>query len=573
MLNMRQSCIILYLVVVALGIIVCSFPAGAHTTYTVEETCPYDGTKFFVTLQRSGTSFGATLDLQPFGAITTPWPMAICPTNGFVFFKSKFTKEELDKLRPFVLSNEYQALRTESPYFRAAWLLERLGASHWDITWALIQATWEQHEYANKVVERLPQDIAESTDEIEENDRRLLYGEFLRQLGQFDKAEQVFVKVLEKVDQFSNQGLITRYEITLIKSRDTSPRHTQSDADKMFKNDPDYKRASRIPMVSNSTHLEQTASSEPDGFDFSRARLKRLVWADDGSAIFANTKEDVVAIDPASGEVLQTSTVTCPGCSLSDPMPLLSAGGSTFILFENSLQRLDAKTLALIASQKDKYVPSEVLLLSYDKKTLLYDIGAGVEMWDFQTNKTSFLGQPAKLDREGVNYWFLEASDPLGPRIAIFCHQVSLKNNLILWNYLTNTKELELNTEDGELSSIIQVAFSADGERLYVASDHYGDEKHPKCHLSIWKTSTGQLLRRRKIPGEYAQLSLSYDGQYEAMACGQAVSIWPSDTEQPVATMTIHGKGWFPSIAFSPVSNSFAVHTGSALVIYKIPPL
>ena len=78
----------------------------------------------------SGTAFGTALDLMQVGPIQSPWPLAVCPTNGFVFFKDKFDTKELERLRPIILSPEYQALKGEAAYYRAAWIAAHTGADH-----------------------------------------------------------------------------------------------------------------------------------------------------------------------------------------------------------------------------------------------------------------------------------------------------------------------------------------------------------------------------------------------------------------------------------------------------------
>ncbi|MFD2264117.1 hypothetical protein ACFSM5_14545 [Lacibacterium aquatile] len=115
-----------------------SSPLRASTIGTVEMTCPYDGVKFTATLQMSGSSFGMMLDFRPFGAMTTPWPLAVCPTNGFVFYNQTIAPEELERLRPYVFSDDYRALQGEKPYFRAAHLAERAGLPRQQVTWLFV---------------------------------------------------------------------------------------------------------------------------------------------------------------------------------------------------------------------------------------------------------------------------------------------------------------------------------------------------------------------------------------------------------------------------------------------------
>jgi hypothetical protein len=109
-------------VALAFSLLTVGEPPRAMTFRNEIMVCPYDGTTFQFTGQSSGTVFDKTLDWMPYGPIQSPWPLAVCPTNGFVFAKRHYTDEELEKLRPLILSPEYQAMRQESPHFRLAWL-------------------------------------------------------------------------------------------------------------------------------------------------------------------------------------------------------------------------------------------------------------------------------------------------------------------------------------------------------------------------------------------------------------------------------------------------------------------
>jgi hypothetical protein len=209
--------LLLSLVVVGIS----SWPAFAHTDLQVEMTCPYDGAKFTAQLQGSGTSFGTLLDYRPIGAIVTPWPLAVCPTNGFVFYKTKFEDGELETLRPFVLSNEYQSLKDETPYFRASWLMEHAGLPHIEVTRELLQATWETYKprdryirYAKAVLNRLPNDI-EAASGAEKTTLRILRGELLRRIGNFDEAAESFRGLIDELDPGGVEANIVKYEIEL----------------------------------------------------------------------------------------------------------------------------------------------------------------------------------------------------------------------------------------------------------------------------------------------------------------------------------------------------------------------
>jgi tetratricopeptide (TPR) repeat protein len=199
------------------------------TKMQVEMTCPYDGTKFTATLQMSGTSFDQTLDFKPVGAIQSPNPLAICPTNGFVFLKSEYTPEELERLRPLIFSDEFKALKEETPYYRASWILERSGAASRAVSSALLKATWETAQtparyskYAGELVLRLAADIEHAADTAERTNASLLVGELLRRLGRFTEAERHFNAAAKDLAPDSNQAKVAEFELRLIANKDTA---------------------------------------------------------------------------------------------------------------------------------------------------------------------------------------------------------------------------------------------------------------------------------------------------------------------------------------------------------------
>ena len=125
----------------------CFAAAGmvSAATYTKKEfICPLDGSVFEATMAVSGTSFEQQLDLKPFGPMPAPWPLARCPSNGFVIYKEEFSADEIDRLKRYVLSPAYQALREDnSDYYLAAQLLQFMDADADEVAWSLLQATWE----------------------------------------------------------------------------------------------------------------------------------------------------------------------------------------------------------------------------------------------------------------------------------------------------------------------------------------------------------------------------------------------------------------------------------------------
>src|SRR5687767_7310063 len=103
-------------------------PAYAHTVRDVDFVCPIDGEEFNQRISASGTAYGRMLDLKPYGPIAAPWSLPVCPTTGFVMYRTRFTPEEIGKLKPYVDSYDYWSMRrTEATYYLAAKLQEVLG--------------------------------------------------------------------------------------------------------------------------------------------------------------------------------------------------------------------------------------------------------------------------------------------------------------------------------------------------------------------------------------------------------------------------------------------------------------
>lgn len=236
-----------------------AFGAHAMTRSTVEMTCPYDGVKFTYSAQNSGTSFDRQLDWMPVGAIESPWPLASCPTNGFVFVKAKYEDDELERLRPLILSPEFQGIRSETPYYRASWIRERTGASHAEVSSLLLQATWEAgraelgersrmdtpglsakdaqdlvqrlmtegttgeryRRYATELLARLAVDVADTTRSMEARIYdRLLTGEMLRRLGRFEEADSHFASLASDLAPDSKEATLAAFQRRLIAAKD-----------------------------------------------------------------------------------------------------------------------------------------------------------------------------------------------------------------------------------------------------------------------------------------------------------------------------------------------------------------
>jgi len=208
----------------------------ALTTREVEETCPIDGEKFKATLAMSGTQFGIYLDGKPYGALLAPWPLAKCPTTGFVMYKSKFSEDELAKLREYVQSSEYRALiGVETTYYLAATLQRRIGEDNRRIASTLLRATWQAEtdsryrRYAQETLEAYKQLLTQAADERSLLSMEFIAGELERRLGLFDEAKRRFSALASRDEAKSGTfPQILEFQLTLIEAKDAQPHKVPS---------------------------------------------------------------------------------------------------------------------------------------------------------------------------------------------------------------------------------------------------------------------------------------------------------------------------------------------------------
>jgi hypothetical protein len=166
--------------------------AGMPVTQKV--TCPIGGREFNFTTTASYSTWGARPDGKPFGSWEFPLAIPECPDNGLVVYQ-QFSREDVARLRPLVASDEYQALRRgrETTYYRASWLMRRMGAPATHSLWALVQASWQaesdpprRRRYLEELVARAPE-LGEPGD-AENLAVRSRVINALRELGRFEEA-------------------------------------------------------------------------------------------------------------------------------------------------------------------------------------------------------------------------------------------------------------------------------------------------------------------------------------------------------------------------------------------------
>jgi hypothetical protein len=208
-------------------------PFGAMAQGTpVQRACPIGGQTFTYMALNTEPSKKLNLDMKRVDSFY-PWPHPKCPRNGFVIYKNDLTSAEIDKLRPYVLSEEYRALsEVHSTRYLEAILRKRLGEPAYDVAWALVQATWEvasdpdrYRRYAEEALatyDSIP--LASLTNIRFRNLKRMMSGELARRLGKFDQARDRFLEMRDNAELSKpNYQRIVEYQLKLIRAKDSGP--------------------------------------------------------------------------------------------------------------------------------------------------------------------------------------------------------------------------------------------------------------------------------------------------------------------------------------------------------------
>lgn len=168
------------------------------------------------------------LDAQPL----IPWPLPVCPTTKFVIYRDDFTPDEITKIRKFVSSPAWSALKGESPFYRAAETMQWMGEDSENTAYMFLNATRkttsreQSRRYDSKALEHfrnLLQSRNVETENREPNSLEteaisswitleLITGELERRLGMFREAKERFER-LAKLPAF--QGNYRAKVVTL----------------------------------------------------------------------------------------------------------------------------------------------------------------------------------------------------------------------------------------------------------------------------------------------------------------------------------------------------------------------
>jgi hypothetical protein len=162
--------------------------------------CPIGGESFDYHPPVTSAPLGERPDGKPYGT-DAPAALPECPGNGLVLFKD-YTADEVKALTPLVASDAYQALRsTETQYYRAYWLMRRMGVGPEHYLWALLQAAW-QAEGKPQLRARYLAELAKASaalpphpSDMEWIGREGRVIDALRELGRFDEAAAQLAQV------------------------------------------------------------------------------------------------------------------------------------------------------------------------------------------------------------------------------------------------------------------------------------------------------------------------------------------------------------------------------------------
>lgn len=147
-----------------------SSPSKASNFDMYDAVCPVDGMKFRTIRYFTNYDMPRMPDGQPYGVLGYKTEnLPVCPDNGLPLYR-EFTPKEVPALEKVVRSAEFQALRDEVSFYRAAWLMKEFDhAPPKAYLWMINQASWQVQVYDNKpaLKARYQREFAEGVDKLE----------------------------------------------------------------------------------------------------------------------------------------------------------------------------------------------------------------------------------------------------------------------------------------------------------------------------------------------------------------------------------------------------------------------
>ncbi len=251
--------------------------AQAVNSLEQEFTCPIDGYHWKQRIETSSNPRGMRLDRKELGDVVEPRTLPQCPRCRFVMFLDEFPDSLATKLKPFILSPDYQMIAAKSPsYFSLAQIQEFLKAPPLFIGQSYLRASWQVEEkdaQCQRNLARALDKVVLAFAEIKPGDRHyintaLLCGEIERRLSRWEDADKRF-RTLRDAPEFQEPKLqiIIALQMTLIEKRDNKPHILEEPSvpvttapPKLTLDPPPAKPAIETPKAAPSAEVKPTPS-------------------------------------------------------------------------------------------------------------------------------------------------------------------------------------------------------------------------------------------------------------------------------------------------------------------------
>ncbi|WP_442679808.1 hypothetical protein ACSBM8_00955 [Sphingomonas sp. ASY06-1R] len=157
-----------------------------------EMICPVGGERFSAWRPSMYSTFGERPDGKPYSYLPFPFPLPECPGNKLIVFDD-YSAAETTRLATLIATAEYKRLgTTDTTYYRAYWLADKLGRPKTESLGLLLSAIWQvTPEPAAEAATERPED----RDSLQQQRRyQALFIEQVRQLGLAAAPDQAWLQ-------------------------------------------------------------------------------------------------------------------------------------------------------------------------------------------------------------------------------------------------------------------------------------------------------------------------------------------------------------------------------------------
>jgi hypothetical protein len=228
---LKNSRLVRYCLAAVVSFTTSNIAAVEVTSFELD--CPLGGESFITKAVSSQDRQGQMLDLKPFGDVIAPTLLAVCPDNGLVMYQKSFSPQDLARLKPFIESDRYQALRGKhTTYHLLARTFEHMEREPLQIAFMHLQATWEVDtntkwylEYATYAIDAFKKYLESANPMFRDFvTAHILVAELHRRTSDFDRARQMLDRIKhhdESDKPYASRIIILLYK--LIDARDSTP--------------------------------------------------------------------------------------------------------------------------------------------------------------------------------------------------------------------------------------------------------------------------------------------------------------------------------------------------------------